>query len=226
MQIVSRAIGANEDRRTRFHTERDQLLPLAAWPGLFRTAFQRLVKRQTEVPWMAPAAVSYLDSVIQPSWTIFEFGSGASTAWYAKRARSITSVENNREWFNQVSARMSLEGVNNCKLELLETPEAFPVFIEKFDDDAFDLVIVDGSEPRPGHRLECLAAARPKVKPGGMIVLDDSDRVEYRRADDELANWPVMRFVDVKPFPLAAVETSVYCRPTVPSPARGSGNSR
>lgn len=226
MHAFSKALGANGKRKTRFHTERGQLLPLAAWPGVFRSGLQRLTHRRAEVPWMAPSAVGYLDRVIQPAWTVFEFGSGASTAWYAKRARSIISVEHNPEWFRQVSLRMVDENVKNCRLEFLESPEEFTSAIERFEDDAFDLVIVDGSEAWPGHRLDCLAAAKSKVKPGGLIVLDDSDRATYRAADDVLAAWLVKRFVDVKPMPLAAVETSIFARPLNPANGRANGTAR
>jgi hypothetical protein len=50
------------------------------------------------------------------------------------------------------------------------------------------------------------------VRPGGYIVLDDSDGAPYRGADQLLKGWAVKRFVGLKHFPLMAIETSIYRR--------------
>jgi hypothetical protein len=55
--------------------------------------------------------------------------------------------------------------------------------------------------------------AAPKVRPGGLLALDDSDRAAYGDADSILEGWRVHRIVGVKPFPLSATETAIYERP-------------
>ncbi len=217
MQVLTKVLGSGDHRKSRFHTRRGQLLPIHAWPQLISSARQRVSRHQPTTPWLASSAVAFLDESIQATWNVFEFGSGASTAWYAQRAGTVESVENNPEWHRQVSEQLAHAGVENCTLTWLDSSRDFPSYLEQYSDDSFDLVVVDGYEARSGHRIECLKVAKSKTKPGGLIVLDDSDRLEYRAADDILMGWTVRRFISVKPFPLASVETSVFIRPLEPT---------
>src|SRR5262245_58674086 len=50
------------------------------------------------LPWLTHPAIEWLDSVIGPDDTVFEWGSGASTAWFAQRAKSVVSVEHDQTW--------------------------------------------------------------------------------------------------------------------------------
>ena len=61
--------------------------------------------------------------------------------------------------------------------------------------------------------MDCVVAARSLVKPGGYLLLDDSDRPEYLEADHMLPGWGLRRVVGVRQFPLAATETTIYKRP-------------
>jgi hypothetical protein len=76
-------------------------------------------------------------------------------------------------------------------------------------DDRFDLVIVDGKA-----RRDCVLAAEPKVKPGGMLLLDDSQasdidpppranltqlRRMYADIPGILVGWRVNHFRGIKP---------------------------
>jgi tRNA A58 N-methylase Trm61 len=51
-------------------------------------------------------------------------------------------------------------------------------------ENSYDLVIVDGR-----NRCRCLANARSKVKVGGMLCLDNSERTEYEKAMSLLKDW-------------------------------------
>ena len=62
------------------------------------------------------------------------------------------------------------------------------------------------------------------VKPGGYLLLDDSDR--YVTAADLLPGWPTEHFVGVKPRPLIATSTSLYRRPSATDSLEGSGDRR
>ena len=85
----------------------------------------------------------------------------------------------------------------------------FATTITAFPDESFDLVLVDGQDERVG----CVESAAPKLKRGGLLVLDDSDRPEYRRVDRVLESWPRRVFIGLKPYPLTASETAIYRRP-------------
>ena len=205
-RVIAKVVRANTSRPSRFHTARRRLMPASAFLALPRMLAER-VASSAGGPWMVPAAVAYLGRAIRPDWTVLELGAGASTRWYAQRAARVTSIEHDPAWRDRVSAELSAEGLRNCEVRLVEA-QRFPDVVAAEPDGAFDLVVVDGAE-----RMACLAAAKEKVKDGGYLVLDDSDWPEHDGADRVLAGWEARRFVGVKPFPLLAVETTVYRKP-------------
>ena len=54
--------------------------------------------------------------------------------------------------------------------------------IQKYPDKHFDLVLVDGRA-----RVACLEEATKKIKQGGYLMLDNSERKEYQTAMKKLA---------------------------------------
>ena len=71
----------------------------------------------------------------------------------------------------------------------LRPVEDFPSEIASLPDDAFDLVVVDFLEAPTVTRIDCLDPAMHKVRPGGYLLLDDSDRPGYAEAFELLAGW-------------------------------------
>lgn len=212
MKPLKKLVGVNDYRPTRFHTERRELLPLSAWATVPVAVYRRVTGRQPETPWMAPAAIDRLDDVITKDFVIFEFGAGASTAWFAERAKQVYSVESDEAWVANVRARLADRGLTNCEITLAD-PDDFPALIAEYAADAFDLVIVDGYEKRPTSRVECVEAARSKVKPGGYLVLDNSDRANHQAAFDLLSSWVQQRFLGYLRKPLMALETTIFQKP-------------
>lgn len=212
MHPLQKAVKASDRRRTRFHTERGELMPASAWTRLPRSVHARLRKADSEEPWMVPAAVERLDELIQPSWSVLEFGSGASTAWYAARAGRVVSFEDDPRWHEAVRARIDEAGLVNCDLRQIAL-DAFVATASAMAPASFDLVVVDGNEQPGATRPECAASARPLVKPGGYMVVDDSDIREYQPMCELFDGWTLERFIGVKHRPLMAVETSIYRRP-------------
>ena len=91
--------------------------------------------------------------------------------------------------------------------------EDFPREVDSLPDDAFDLVVVDFLEAPSVTRIDCLDPAMHKVRPGGYLLLDDSDRPGYAKAFELLAGWPFRRFVGVKDGWPEACETGIFRRP-------------
>ena len=58
-----------------------------------------------ELPWYTYPAIEYLNSFTLTSFDVFEFGSGNSSIYWAKRAKKIISVEHNKEWFTTISQK-------------------------------------------------------------------------------------------------------------------------
>ncbi len=155
-----------------------------------------------EEPWVSEKAKKWLVSFLKPNMVIFEYGSGGSTIFFARRVKKIISVEYQLSWFFGVWIALWGRGIFNFKLHL-STPEKgvkikqdymssdpninsfsfkkFVMTIDQYTDDYFDLVFIDGRA-----RNSCIKHAIPKVKNGGYILLDDSDRKSYQKGKDYL----------------------------------------
>lgn len=209
---VAKIVRGSPKHVTRFHTERGTLMPLRAWIALPAVIGRRLRPARGSTPWFVPAAVKRLEGSIQPDWNVLEFGGGNSTIWFAERVGSIISLEDNREWYVRVVEELGARGLRNGEVRY-QAAEEFVDIIRAFPDESLDLIVVDGPERHGDDRLACVDAASQKVKLGGYLLLDDSDRATYAPADRLLAGWSVDRFAGIKPFPLTATETSLYRRP-------------
>jgi predicted O-methyltransferase YrrM len=141
-------------------------------------------KRNPDKPWLTPGAVAFLDAVLAPEMIALEFGSGRSTAWFAGKVGRLVSVEHSSGWHAHVKQELGRRNYANVDYRLvpLNHPEAAPEQAEynltpayvaiaaEFADGSFDLVVVDGH-----YRSHCIAAGVSKLKPGGLLVVDDAN---------------------------------------------------
>lgn len=121
------------------------------------------------VPWYTYPAIEYLRQLDFSDRIVFEYGSGQSTLFWAAAASRVVSVEEDEVWYERLAARKPA----NCDL-ILETDLArYPHVIDRYPD-GFDVIVVDGAAR--GHtRLKCSRAAIEHLRPGGLVILDNSD---------------------------------------------------
>jgi predicted O-methyltransferase YrrM len=168
--------------------------------------------RTPERPWIVPAAIGWLRRRIRSDWSILELGSGRSTVWFARRAGRVISLEDNEYWYPRTKERLEQAGLANVDYRL-RTVEDFPKEVGSLADDAFDLVVVDFLEAPTVTRIDCLKPAMKKVRPGGLLLLDDSDRPGYAEAYELLVGWRQRRFTGVKDEWPEVCETGIFRRP-------------
>lgn len=129
------------------------------------------------IPWYTFPAIEYLSQFDYRNMKIFEYGCGSSSHFWAARAEKVISIEDNPKWFEKWQAEMT---ESNLEVRWRDEGEIYENAIFE-QEDLFDVIVVDGK-----RRAECCAAAVQKLAKGGMIILDDSDRVntsqEYRKA--------------------------------------------
>jgi len=149
-------------------------------------------------PWLRPAAVDYIESHLPIKSKVFEWGSGASTIWLARHEYQVHSLELNYDWYPQILKRLQDEGIDHCvnlhyygSIDQWDAPLS-PSDMQMYADAVLcadiqdqDLILVDGR-----NRCRCLANARSRVKIGGLLCLDNSERTEYAKAVDLLTDWP------------------------------------
>jgi hypothetical protein len=121
------------------------------------------------VPWYTYPAIEYLKQFDFAESRVFEYGSGNSTLFWANRAASVVSVEDDEHWHASALAKLR----SNCTLILEPDLQKYVDVIRRYPD-GFDIVVVDG--PARGlTRLKCARAAVDHLRAGGLIILDNSD---------------------------------------------------
>jgi len=195
-------------RAGRFHTAREPM-PLSGWLH-YPAAWWRARRGNTpERPWIVPAAIGWLRRRIQSDWSVLELGAGRSTPWFARRAGRVLSLEDNEFWADETRGRLAQLGIENVDLRQLPV-EGFAAEVEGLPDGSFDLVVVDFLEAPTVTRIDVLRPTMQKVRPGGLLLLDDSDRPGYAEAFELLANWRFHKFVGVKDDWPEACETGIF----------------
>lgn len=165
----------------------------------------------TPIPWMTPAAIDILHELLTKNMSGFEFGSGRSTLFIAPRVKELVSLEHDQHWFKNIEAELKSKKLSNVQyVHILPandpsktigypknnyenyimpaTPAtcytAYYSYIDQYPDASFDFIVVDGRA-----RVECAQHAIPKLKPGGMLILDNAERLRYRAIHDLLKDW-------------------------------------
>lgn len=124
-------------------------------------------RTHADAPWWPRPMIEIMDQLVRPSDVGLEWGSGRSTRWLGRRIASLTSVEEDETW-----AARTREAVKDLPVELLLLPkDRYVGVVDRFADASLDLCVVDGD-----MRDACAKAALPKLKPGGMLFIDDVQR--------------------------------------------------
>ncbi len=210
VRVWNKVARGDASRRTRLHTARGDMIPPSAWPTVPRACWRR-ARCKAEGPWIVPAATRALAELLTPAWNVLELGAGRSTPWLAARAGFVTTFENDAGWAAAVCHEVEAAGLRQRVALHLRRPEEFARGIRSLEDESVDLVVVDCADS--ADRVACAVAAAEKVKLGGFLLLDDSDRVEYSPIEAALQDWSVRRFMGLKDEVLVASETSLYRRP-------------
>jgi hypothetical protein len=167
------------------------------------------------IPWYTYPAIEQLSTWDFMGCDVLEYGSGNSTLWWMGRAKSVTSIENSKEWYEYVSGQVS----EKCTLLLS------PVDMERDDQqqiDAyvacvnqlgkFDVIVIDGVD-KTGVRKRCASQALSHLKPGGLFIVDNSDRLPETCKMMREAGFLEVDFSGLGPLNVYAETTSLFFRP-------------
>jgi predicted O-methyltransferase YrrM len=167
-----------------------------------------------EIPWFSYAAIDFLEKLLRPGMAVCEYGSGGSTLFFARRVRSVYSIENNPNWFKLVSQRLKEKGVTNVELHLFtfdfQNPAGFDksAYLRAVPDRPFDVYVIDGSEEWTQVRPHCFQHVEERMRPGGVIVLDDSWRYPSLRTQNKASRMEI--FQSVGPSRPGVTSTDVF----------------
>ena len=172
-----------------------------AWKASNNDTYHPLRARK---PWINYPATDLLSSRLHTGQSVFEFGAGGSTLFFLDKGLRVTTVEHDCKWFQTISDAVSSHGQVSawrgllCEPSIRSTqpdpsdwanPEAyasssrlhqnhdFSVYaksIDRFKNERFDLVLIDGRA-----RPSCVKHAACKVKQGGFLLVDNTERAHY-----------------------------------------------
>jgi tRNA A58 N-methylase Trm61 len=187
--------------------------------------------------WVVFAAKGFLDRVVRRGMRVFEYGMGGSTLYFLSGGCDLSSVDHHADWYETVAASVKSHGyktwhwcLREADAQNYQPPQKWPcnylswfgeyakrtfheyaTVINQFADGSFDLVLIDGRA-----RDSCFVHAHPKVKPGGWLVLDNSERERYRGIHDIMKQmgWRKYRFFGPGPYVKHEFwETTIWQRP-------------
>ena len=119
------------------------------------------------IPWVTYSFIDFIKERLKHQHTVFEFGSGNSTYFYAKYAGIVVSVEHDKEWYDKILSTKP-ENAELIYCELVRDGDycRMPLKLQ----ETFDIIIVDGRD-----RVNCCKQAVKAISEKGVIVLDDSE---------------------------------------------------
>lgn len=159
------------------------------------------------IPWYTYPAIEYLSQFDYAGKKVFEYGCGNSSLFWAARAGKVVSVEDNPQWFAKWQKEFSVPGLEIC---LCDEKAGYEETIFA-SGEKYDVIVVDGK-----RRAQCATAAVRALETGGIVILDDSDRVntskEYQKAVQILKAADLLQvdFYGFCPMNVYSKATSVF----------------
>lgn len=176
--------------------------------GYVESVARRMPCREdgTPLPWMNYGIIDLLDERLGRELSLFEYGSGNSTVFYAIRVGEVVSVEEDPNWYEYIRKYLP----DNATIHLIYPydTQTYSGFIGRFEKE-FDVVVVDGND-----RSACLAVAADYLSYRGVIILDDTQDGEYEDATSMLeeSGYKRLDMKGMKPGGIRSYTTSVFYR--------------
>ena len=126
-------------------------------------------------PMLLPAVVEYLESQITKDMRVFEYGSGASTVWFAGLVKEVKSVEHDQEWADEVTKALG-KARRKSRVELVVVEDENDIAEQIKGDVMYDVIFIDCLDRQ---RNKAATISLEYLKVGGLFIVDD-------------AHWPML----------------------------------
>lgn len=186
-------------------------------------------------PWLTFDSISFIKKWLQPGAKVFEYGSGGSTLFWLSQGATCVTIEHNPDWF--VIVQKNLKNSDRIDYRLVppepnenqegvydpEDPDCYvsgdPKYkdyrfdnyvsqIDVFPDAYFNLILIDGRA-----RPSCIKHSVSKIKLGGLLVIDNTERSYYlSKTTSYLLHFEKRHFQGVGPMLDQMWQTDVYLR--------------
>jgi len=123
------------------------------------------------LPWYTYPAIDFLAQRGFEGRDVLEFGGGQSTLWWQARARSVLTVEGDRDWYQRIVGGMASNvSLHHVPVEPEDSLQQIRTLIARHSTQKFDVIIVDGH-----RRRELAALAFDYLAPEGALLLDNAE---------------------------------------------------
>ncbi|RZK43733.1 MAG: FkbM family methyltransferase [Pedobacter sp.] len=126
------------------------------------------------IPWVTYSFIDFIKPRLTGDLSIFEYGSGNSTLFYARNVKKVVSVEHDEAWYQKIVTEKAKNAeMIFCKLDVDGEYAKKALSL----GEKFNIIIVDGRD-----RVNCCKYAVSAISENGVIILDDSERETYQNA--------------------------------------------
>ena len=141
--------------------------------GWFKSYYskQAIDAKGNPIPWCTYSFIKFIEPRLLNTFDVFEYGCGNSSLWYAKRVRSIKSVENDEKWFNNISSRLPVNAKAVLQTDINDGDYSKEVLK---DGKKYQIIIIDGRD-----RNNCVKYSLQQLADDGIIVYDNTQVPEY-----------------------------------------------
>lgn len=130
------------------------------------------------LPWWPYPAIALVAERLPSSARVFEWGSGGSTLWLSERVAEVVAVEHDAQWASYVRAQAR----GRLNLTVMHVPAGDSYVDAIAGRGPFAVVVNDGLK---ALRYRCGPAALDHLTPDGVVLWDNSDWPDFRRAYDD-----------------------------------------
>lgn len=176
---------------------RGSFLDAVGWFSIWlKSIKQNINSFESGIPWINLPACRFLEKHLQKNSIVLEYGVGGSTIFFLRKYQRLVSIEHDEQWLRKATKAATKKNIIKKWKWILKKPAknskaknqkkfqkcADPLFLQSyakaaeiFKDGSFDCIMIDGLA-----RDACFIHAHKKLKKGGILVLDDSERDYFR----------------------------------------------
>jgi len=141
---------------------------------------------------------------------VLEFGGGQSTLWWAERAKSVVTLEGDKDWYEKIKGNMpdnvdlSYVSMESKEANVSQVKES----LSEKSYEEYDVIIIDGL-----YRFEMIDIAINYLKDDGIIICDNAEGYGFYEGFKDRGLSRVDFFGNA-PGVVLPHSTSIYFRPT------------
>ncbi|MEP2024445.1 MAG: hypothetical protein ABJH98_13635 [Reichenbachiella sp.] len=161
------------------------------------------------IPWMNYAILDFFSERLNADLSLFEYGSGFSTQYFASKLKTVKSIEYDQIWYQKV--RKEIAHLENAEVKYYELDRNYAnAILTEGEEILYQLILIDGR-----HRVACAKNACAQLTSDGVLILDDSDRKGYKEVFEyyKKQDFRHLTFSGIKPTSFRKHSTTIFYRP-------------